>query len=74
MDNENKEELEKKKEDTQNVSASQEEPKLEKTNTEEIKEEPKKEEAEVDSEEYYDDIDYQQKEEAEKVKAKTRSV
>ena len=68
MDNENKEELEK-KEDTNKVSQEDVTAKVEMP-----KEEVKKEEVEVDSEQYYDDIDYQQKEETEKVKAKTRSV
>lgn len=65
MNGENKEELEKNVEETANT-VSQEVPKGE--------QEPKKEETVVDSEEYYDDIDYQKKEEVEEVKAKTRSV
>lgn len=52
MNGENKEELEKNVEETANT-VSQEVPKGE--------QEPKKEETVVDSEEYYDDIDYQKK-------------
>lgn len=63
MNDENKEELEKKvEENTEEVN----------TNPQEVEE--KKEEVAVDSEKYYDDIDYQNKENIEEVKAKTRSI
>lgn len=65
MNDENKEELEKK---------VQAEEKAEDVNKEAEKEEKKEQEVAVDSEKYYDDIDYQKKGEAEEVKAKTRSV
>lgn len=60
MNDENKEELEKKVEETN-------------SNVEQEKSEEKKEVA-VDSEAYYDDIEYQKKEQVEEVKEKTRSV
>ena len=65
MNDENKEELEKK---------SQVESKVEEVNKEASQEVEQEKEAPVDSEKYYDDIDYQRKEEVEEVKAKTRSV
>ena len=67
---ENKEELEKKTTDDVNQVESvgekkQEDPKVE---------EKPKDEIVKDSEEYYDELDYQEKDQAEKVKAKTRSI
>ena len=67
---ENKEELEKKTTDDVNQVGSvgekkQEDPKVE---------EKPKDEIVKDSEEYYDELDYQEKDQAEKVKAKTRSI
>lgn len=59
-ENENKEELEKKEEKVEET--------VEENTTEEVKEVPQ------DSEKYYDEIDYQKKEEVEEVKAKTRGV
>ncbi len=63
MNDENKEELEKKFEEN-----------VEEVNTNPQEVEEKKEEVAVDSEKYYDDIDYQKKNNTEEVKAKTRSV
>ncbi|MBO5478013.1 MAG: signal peptidase I [Clostridia bacterium] len=65
MNEENKVELEKKLQETENVEEVENNVNVE---------EPKEDEPEKDSEEYYDDINYQQKEETEKVKEKTRSV
>ena len=88
---ENKEELEKKSTNEDNVQEEVLEKKVEKPKQEEVKEEqPKIEENKVQddiskksqeqeevvkgSEEYYDELDYQEKDQAEKVKAKTRSI
>lgn len=88
---ENKEELEKKSTNEDNVQEEVLEKKVEEPKQEEVKEEqPKIEENKVqddvstktqeqeevvkDSEEYYDELDYQEKDQAEKVKAKTRSI
>lgn len=89
MNNENKEELEKKVEELEEVETTETVDEVEETEastvndseetTTEIEEniventEPV-EEVVKDSEEYYDDINYQQKEATEKVKEKTRSV
>lgn len=88
---ENKEELEKKSTNEDNVQEEVLEKKVEEPKQEEVKEEqPKIEENKVQddiskksqeqeevvkgSEEYYDELDYQEKDQAEKVKAKTRSI
>lgn len=66
MENENKEDLEKK----EKVETNTLDEKQENVQTEQVEQEK----AAVDSETYYDDIDYQKKENVEEVKEKTRSV
>lgn len=81
MNSENKEELEKKLQEKEEIEISEIE--LAETNQSIVEEENIKIEEETtkklqdvakDSEEYYDDINYQEKEATEKVKQKTRSV
>ena len=69
-ENENKEELEKKDEEATNTVAEE---KVEEK-VEQAEESEHKEEVQKDSEEYYDDINYQEKASVEQTKEKARGV